>query len=99
MTRSEALVQLRRIAKRVPECRALLEEIADALEPSRADSTRSALLVSRVRKAAHDERNDRREATELQALALELCEEHEIVVAQALRAERTIHEMVKGGAA
>ena len=57
--------------------------------------TRSESLIARVRAAAHDERNANGEATPLQLAALELAQEHEIVVALALKADETIHELTK----
>jgi hypothetical protein len=54
--------------------------------------TRSAQLIARVRRLAA-----RCPEGALQKAALELAGEHEIVVAQALAAERTIHSLVKDG--
>ena len=57
--------------------------------------TRSESLIARVRAAAHEERNKTREATPLQVAALELAEEHEILVRLALQTERVIHDLTK----
>ena len=59
--------------------------------------TRSESLIARVRAAAHEERNKTREATPLQVTALELAEEHEILVRLALQTERVIHDLTKAG--
>jgi hypothetical protein len=65
--------------------------------------TRSAELIARVRALAHQERNASTEACRaalapsLSAAALDLAGEHEILVAQALAAERAIHSLVKDG--
>jgi hypothetical protein len=58
-------------------------------------STRSESLIARVRTLAHEERNATGEATSLQVAALELAQEHEILVAQALKTVDAIHELVK----
>jgi len=57
--------------------------------------TKSEELVSRVRMLAHDDRNERFEATPFQSAALELCEEYELAMKALLRLENTIHEMRK----
>jgi len=57
--------------------------------------TRSESIIARVRSAAHEERNAIGEATPLQLAALELAQEHEIIVAQALVCVDTIHQMAK----
>lgn len=56
------------------------------------EQTTSARLVAKVRQLCHDERNERFEATPLQAAALELCEEYEIAVRQNLALEAVVHE-------
>lgn len=57
--------------------------------------TRSEELIGRVRSLAHTERQTMGEATPLQLAALELAQEHEILVVQALKMDATIHEMTK----
>lgn len=57
--------------------------------------TRSEELIGRVRSLAHEERRTMAEATPLQLAALELAQEHEILIAQALRMDETIHARAK----
>lgn len=57
--------------------------------------TRSEELISRVRIAAHHDREEHGEGTELQVAALALAEEYAIVVRIGVEAVTAVHELVK----
>jgi hypothetical protein len=57
--------------------------------------TRSQELIERVRRIAREERNWTKSETLLQAAALELAKQHEILMESALRMEKAIHDLVK----
>ena len=61
---------------------------------AKAEQTRSAELIAKARRLAHEERR-RGEASELGLVVLEKAQEYEIAIEQALRAERTIHAVTK----
>ena len=57
--------------------------------------TRSEVLIAKVREAAHKDRHERGEGTELQCAALEIAQEYEILISQTLSVEKELHRLIK----
>lgn len=57
--------------------------------------TRSSVLITQIREICHTERRESFEVSELQCLAMQLCEEYETAMAALLRLEATIHRLSK----
>lgn len=100
MTRPEALVQLRRIARRIPGYRGLLEEIAAAVDsPAELqEDYESARIIREAREMVHARTREGEAGPEL-VLIIKLANRLEASVTQALALEAFVHEATKGGAA